>query len=269
MSLCDCDDELEYKLLTRDKVEDALAIQAETMKQENLAIGLGMFEEDGAPEEMNLLFREVIKDGMTLIAVDKRTDEVAAVAFNKLRAKPRKGEKDELDSFIEENLKHQTCRKLIKFLDDIDNVDIFERYDTNGAMEVFYLGTDPRYQGRGIGRRMMQECIGFGRGLLNGTRRRTSIDGVILEQSVIPSIIFGVFASNYSQRIADKLGFHVLHEVRYDDYASNGRKMSERIGSVHKTARLQVLKLICENKEGKRIFSQKISISPSYTTLQG
>uniref|UniRef100_V9IMA7 Uncharacterized protein n=1 Tax=Apis cerana TaxID=7461 RepID=V9IMA7_APICE len=83
MSL-DCDDELEYKLLTRDKVEDALAIQAETMKQENLAIGLGMFEEDGAPEEMNLLFREVIKDGMTLIAVDKRTDEVAAVAFNKL-----------------------------------------------------------------------------------------------------------------------------------------------------------------------------------------
>lgn len=85
MSLCDCDDELEYKLLTRDKVEDALAIQAETMKQENLAIGLGMFEEDGAPEEMNLLFREVIKDGMTLIAVDKRTDEVAAVAFNKLR----------------------------------------------------------------------------------------------------------------------------------------------------------------------------------------
>ena len=149
MSLCDCDDELEYKLLTRDKVEDALAIQAETMKQENLAIGLGMFEEDGAPEEMNLLFREVIKDGMTLIAVDKRTDEVAAVAFNKLRvtfhsisitklnlnvsfftrltlylckAKPRKGEKDELDSFIEENLKHQTCRKLIKFLDDVSSI---------------------------------------------------------------------------------------------------------------------------------------------------
>ncbi|XP_043796788.1 uncharacterized protein LOC122717105 [Apis laboriosa] len=242
MSL-DCDDELEYKLLTRDKVEDTLAIQAETMKQENLAIGLGMFEEDGAPEEMNLLFKEVIKDGMTLIAVDKKTDEVAAVAFNKLHAKPRKDEKNELDTFIEENLKHQTCRKLIKFLDDIDNVDIFERYNTNGAMEVFYLGTNPRYQGRGIGRQMMQRCIEFGRGLLNGTRRRTSIDGIILEQSVTPKIIFGVFASNYSQRIADKLGFDVLQEVRYDDYVSNGRKMSERIGSVHKTARLQILKL--------------------------
>lgn len=144
--------------------------------------------------------------------------------------------------YTEFSKKSTSDLRLLSF-GQIDNVDIFERYDTNGAMEVFYLGTDPRYQGRGIGRRMMQECIGFGRGLLNGTRRRTSIDGVILEQSVIPSIIFGVFASNYSQRIADKLGFHVLHEVRYDDYASNGRKMSERIGSVHKTARLQVLKL--------------------------
>ena len=85
MSL-ESDDELNYKLLTRDKVEGALAIQAQTMKQENLAIGLGMFEEDGAPEEMLLVFKEVIKDGTTLIAVDKKTNELAAVAFNKLHA---------------------------------------------------------------------------------------------------------------------------------------------------------------------------------------
>lgn len=82
----DSDDELVYKLLTRDKVEDALALQAQTMKQENLAIGLGMFEEDGAPEEMNLIFKEIIKDGTTLIAVDKKTNELVAVAFNKLHA---------------------------------------------------------------------------------------------------------------------------------------------------------------------------------------
>lgn len=85
MSL-ESDDEMNYKLLTRDKVEDALAIQAQTMKQENLAIGLGMFEEDGAPEEMLLVFKEVIKDGTTLMAVDKKTNELAAVAFNKLHA---------------------------------------------------------------------------------------------------------------------------------------------------------------------------------------
>ncbi|XP_017761650.1 PREDICTED: uncharacterized protein LOC108551837 isoform X2 [Eufriesea mexicana] len=181
------ENELEYKLLTKDKVEDALAIQAETMKLENLAIGLGMFEEDGAPEEMNLLFREIIKDGTTLVAVDKKTDELVAVAFNKIHAKPRAGEKDELEVFIEENLRYRTCRELVKFLDDIQNsVDIFESYDTKGAMELFYLGTNPRYQGRGIGRQMVQNCIEFGRGLLNGTMKRTSIDGSVLDQHVLP-----------------------------------------------------------------------------------
>ena len=243
MSL-ESDDELNYKLLTRDKVEGALAIQAQTMKQENLAIGLGMFEEDGAPEEMLLVFKEVIKDGTTLIAVDKKTNELAAVAFNKLHARPKEGVKDELEVFIEENLRHQTCRQLIKLLDDTQcSVDIFERNNANGALELFYLGTNPRYQGRGIGRQMVEKCIEFGRGLLNGTMKRTSIDGDVLEQHVLPEIIFGVFASNYSQRIADKLGFEVLHEFRYEDYSFAGRKMSERIGDVHRTARLQVLKL--------------------------
>lgn len=90
---------------------------------------------------------------------------------------------------------------------------------------------------------MVEKCIEFGRGLLNGTMKRTSIDGDVLEQHVLPEIIFGIFASNYSQRIADKLGFEVLHEFRYEDYSFAGRKMSERIGDVHRTARLQVLKL--------------------------
>ena len=78
--------ELEYKLLTRDKVQEALAVQAETMKQECLALGLGMFEENGAPEEMLLVFKEIMKDGATIIAVDKETDQLAAVAFNKIHA---------------------------------------------------------------------------------------------------------------------------------------------------------------------------------------
>lgn len=78
--------ELEYKLLTKDKIQEALMVQAETMKQECLAIGLGMFEEPGAPEEMQLVFKEIMKDGVTIIAVDKATDQLAAVAFNKIHA---------------------------------------------------------------------------------------------------------------------------------------------------------------------------------------
>lgn len=236
--------QLEFKLLTMDKVEEALNIQTQTMKQECLAIGVGMFEEPGAPEAMQLVFREIIKDGTTIIAVDTETNELAAVAFNKIHGRPREGEKDAFEIFIEENLKHRPCQELVKFLDAIEtNVDIYKKYNVNGAMELFYLGTNPRYQGRGIGCQMVQKCIEFGRGLLNGTVKRKSIDGRLMDDHVLPELIYGVFASNYSQRIADMLSFEVLHEVRYDEYSCAGKKMAERIGDAHRTARLQCLKL--------------------------
>ncbi|XP_076300506.1 uncharacterized protein LOC143218861 isoform X2 [Lasioglossum baleicum] len=169
--------QLEYKLLTKDKIQEAMQLQAETMKQECLAIGLGMFEEPGAPEEIQLLFKEILKDGATIIAVDKDTDELAAVAFNKIHARPREDVKDELEVFIEENLKKTSCQELVKFLGDVEtSVDIFEKYDADGAMELFYIGTNPKFQGRGIGSEMVKKCIEFARGLLNGTMKRCSID---------------------------------------------------------------------------------------------
>lgn len=122
-------------------------------------------------------------------------------------------------------------------------MDIFERCNADAAMELFYLATDPRYQGRGIGREMVQKCIEFCRGLSDGSTRRVSIDGIALDQHAPPQFIYGVFASNYSQSIADRLGFVCLYEVQYEDYTSGGTRMSERIGPVHKSARLQALKL--------------------------
>lgn len=110
-------------------------------------------------------------------------------------------------------------------------------------MELFYLGTNPRYQGHGIGSQMMQKCIEFGRGLLNGTMKRISINGGIVNEHVLPEVIFGVFASNYSQRIAERMGLETLHEIRYEDYYFDGKKLSERIGDTHRTAKLQALKL--------------------------
>ena len=237
-------EQLEFKLLTREKMQEALKIQTETMKQECLAIGFGMFEEAGAVEEMRMLFTEIVKDGSTIMAVDRETDKLAAVAFNKIHARPREGEKDQLEIFIKENLKHRACQELVKFLDRIQmNVDIFKNYNANGAIELFYLGTDPRYQGRGIGSQMVRKCIEFGRGLLNGTMKRSSIDGGVGNEQVLPEFIYGVFASNYSQRIAETMGFEILHEVRYDDYSFAGKKLSEMIGDVHRSARLQGLRL--------------------------
>lgn len=76
---------IEYRILSKDRLEEALAVQQLSMHNECIAIGMGMYEEPGAAEEMKLVFREVVKDGCTVIAVD-RSDRVVAVAFNKLCA---------------------------------------------------------------------------------------------------------------------------------------------------------------------------------------
>lgn len=82
-------DAIEYRILTKERLEDALRVQASTMVNENIAIGVRMFEEVGAAEEMQLVFREVVKDGISIIAVDTGTGEVVGVCFNKMHASIR------------------------------------------------------------------------------------------------------------------------------------------------------------------------------------
>lgn len=75
---------IEYRLLTEDKIQSALKIQQRSMETENVARGIGLYEEDGAPEAMKVVFEEVIKDNFSIIAVDTKTEQVVAVSFNKI-----------------------------------------------------------------------------------------------------------------------------------------------------------------------------------------
>lgn len=246
MSVClgtDRTGAIEFRMLTKDRIEDAMIVQQDSMRQECIAIGVGMFEDPGAPEEMQLVFREVIKDGCTVIAVD-RSDHVVAVAFNKLYPLPQPNKTDPFAFFIENNIKHRSCRQLIEFIDEIESqVDVFEKYNASGAMELFYIGTDPKCQERGIGWQITQKSLEVARGLYSSTLKQVCVADEIVNEEVRPQIAFAVAASSFSQRIMKRLNFETLAEVRYEDYIRNGKKMSDRIGLMHKTARLTARKV--------------------------
>ncbi|XP_014486176.1 PREDICTED: uncharacterized protein LOC106750373 [Dinoponera quadriceps] len=234
----------EYRILSGDRLEDALAVQQMSMHHECVAIGMGMYEEPGAAEEMKLVLREVAKDGCTVIAVD-RSDRVVAVAFNKLCVPTKPGETDPLQVFINNNIKHRPCRDFFDFLGDVESrVDIFQRYNARGAMEIFYLGTDPRYRGRGIGQQIVNMSLTLARGLHARKLKQICVGkSPIVNEHVRPEVIFAAVASTISQRIAEKLNFETLFEARYEDYVRGGKKMSERIGPRHQTIRLVAHKL--------------------------
>ncbi|KYN27801.1 PREDICTED: uncharacterized protein LOC108770939 [Trachymyrmex cornetzi] len=233
---------IEFRMLSKDRIEDALIVQQHSMRQECIAIGMGMYEDPGAAEEMQLVFREVIKDGCTVIAVDQ-SDSVVAVAFNKLHMSSQQ-EEDPFAFFVENNIKHRSCRDLIEFIDGIESqVDVFEKYNARGAMEIFYIGTDSKCQERGIGWQITEKSLEVARGLRTRKLKQICVADKIVNEHVRPEVAFAVAASTFSQRIMEKLNFETLAEVRYEDYVHGGKKMSDRIGNVHKTARLTARKI--------------------------
>ncbi|KAI4502003.1 hypothetical protein M0802_002685 [Mischocyttarus mexicanus] len=255
------EDGIDYVLLTKDRLDDALRIQADTMFHENIAIGVGMFEELGAPEEMQLVFKEVVKDGISIIALDSDTKEIAGVVFNKMHAKERKnlnkiirlfylkiplkeGEEDALESFVNENIKHRPCIELIRFLNNLESrVNFFDKYDTDAMLEIFYIATDAKYRRRGIGLGLTKCSLKLMKMLKNGEIEKVSMGGEIVLKNAIPNVAIAIFTSNYSIRIGEKMGGEFLVELLYEDYIVNGNKMSEKIDSNHKRAALVAFKV--------------------------
>lgn len=234
---------IEFRMLDKDRLEEALAVQQQSMRHECIAIGVGMFEEAGAPEEILLVFREVVKDGCSVIAVDS-SDRIVAVAFNKLQTLLEPGETDPLASFVENNIKHRSCLDLIDFINDVESrVDIFERYKVRGAMEIFYIGTDPKCCSRGLGLQITEKSLEVARQLRDGRLKQVRVADSIVNEHVRPEATFATAASTYSQRIMEKLGFENLVELRYEDCERGGKRMSDRIGPSHQTVRLVARKL--------------------------
>lgn len=116
-------------------------------------------------------------------------------------------------------------------------VDIFQKYNVQSAMEIFYIGTHPRCQSRGIGLEITGKSLEVARGLRAKKLRQICIADKIVNEHVRPEVAFAVAASIYSQRIMEKLDFEILAETQYEDYVRDGKKMSDRINQMHKTAR--------------------------------
>ncbi|XP_015188938.1 PREDICTED: uncharacterized protein LOC107073047 [Polistes dominula] len=235
---------IDYVLLTKDKLDDALRIQASTMVHENIAIGMGMFEEPGAPEEMQLIFKEVVKDGISIIALESETKEMTGVIFNKMHIPLKEGEEDELGKFVNQNIKHSSCIELTRFLNNFEStVNLFEKYETDAILEMFYIAVDTKYRKRGIGLGLTKSSLTLGKMLQKGEIQKISMGGDIVLKNAMPNVAIAVYSSNYSIRIGEKLGGEFLAELLYEDYTVNGKKMSERIDSNHKRVILVAFKL--------------------------
>ncbi|XP_014212782.1 uncharacterized protein LOC106642496 [Copidosoma floridanum] len=219
-----------YKVLGDEHAEEAIELQISTSFQETLTIGFGIADVPGGTDHQgfSVLLGSIIADGLSIGAFDTKTGKLVGVCFNKLHSKSERDNTTPLEENVEENMKHPATLDLMRFIFKIEgSVDLYELYDAENALEIFYIGVDGRYRRYGIATNLMRTSIELARKLAreNGLPE--------------PEIAYGVFTSNYSQALGERFDFEWRHSVRYDEYVCyDGKVASERIGSVHQHCKL-------------------------------
>ncbi|XP_044581312.1 uncharacterized protein LOC123262892 [Cotesia glomerata] len=238
---------IEFESLTSTALEGALNVIRESFfPEENVCIGCDIQSEPGASEELEQLCMHTAKDGVSVVAIDVNTMEVVGVAFNKLHTRLAQDQRGFFEEFSE-NCKYKASKFLVDFMISVDaKVNLFKHYNVDCILEIMFLATKPSFQKRRIGELLVSSSLELGRQLYKGMAVKTEVE--IDEQpftnaDAVPSLVSAIMTSNYSQKISQKLGFDNLAEVSYDEYTFAGKKASERIGSVHKTARLVAKRL--------------------------
>ncbi|XP_034944972.1 uncharacterized protein [Chelonus insularis] len=242
------DGAIEFESLTTQTLNGALKVIRESFFTcENVCLGVDLLSEPGAAEELEQLCLEAASDGVSVVAIDVNTQEVVGVAFNKLHGQQDPSVKGNFEKFSE-NCKYKSSKALVDFMINVDSrINLFEHYNAACLLEIMFLATLQNYTKRRIGELLVSSSLELARQLYCGNAVKTAVEincnSILTNVNAIPSLVTAIMTSNYSQKISSKLGFDCLVIVSFDEFTFNGKKFSERIGSIHKTSRLVAKRL--------------------------
>ncbi|KAL1505550.1 hypothetical protein ABEB36_005092 [Hypothenemus hampei] len=139
---------------------------------------------------------KTMEDGLSIMAIDKKTDKIAGVALNGIS---RKGE---TEKSIEEmkNIDNLQYRRIFGLLNDVNlELDLFTKYNVDKIFEVRILSVDSSYRGKGIAKELFvqSEAIAKKHGFKVMKTDATSL---------------------FTQKVAESQGFWVEKSVSYHDY---------------------------------------------------
>lgn len=147
--------------------------------------------------------------------------------------KPKPGEKMFQEIYLENHCHDEKSRLYIKaIVDAAYKYDIFTKYNTNCYIELMFLSTLPEYRQKSIARTLCDYTMKIAEELKNGIGLEKVPEYL---RKYRPTCVVAMFASNYSIAIGRRLNFEFIEENSYDDAEFNGKKMSARIGSEHKS----------------------------------
>lgn len=210
-------------------------------EDESVCIGSEVNLNPPAIEELLELCAYAALDGVSLAAIDVKTNEVAAVAFNKIQLpNADTNERPFFDIFAEERCNEESSRSLIKFMANIDErCNLFEKYNADCSLEIMFLATMAAHRNQGLGTLLCKASLEVCRKLRN--TKLPTIKPQDLgpqfnhippspELKTYPKICQAIFTSNISQAVGKKIGFNEDIRVPYTEFEFKGITYATRIG---------------------------------------
>lgn len=115
----------------------------------------------------------------------------------------------------------------MNFMNRMDkSFDLFAHHKTDCLFEIMFLGTLPKYGGRGIGKYLCEYSIKLAKELSDGKRFEILPNHLKCSR---PTAVISFFTSKYTRKIGDLLNFKVHVTLDYSIFEFNGKTFAERI----------------------------------------
>ncbi|EFA02243.1 arylalkylamine N-acetyltransferase 1 [Tribolium castaneum] len=195
---------MEYGPIPSSKFTDVIHHLRHNFPDEPLNASVGLCVHGKPCELLEHHDLQTLEDGLSIMAVESTTGEIAGVALNGIA---RRGD---VEKALEEmksidNIKYQ---RIFGLLNNVNkSIDLFTKYNVDKIFELRILSVDSRFRGRGIAKELFlrSELIAEEHGF-----KLVKVDATSL----------------FTQRAAECLGFITEKCVTYGDFKDeNGRKI--------------------------------------------
>ncbi|CAK1586313.1 unnamed protein product [Parnassius mnemosyne] len=235
-------DKYRIECLSPATIEGALRVIKESFCQdEYVSIGSEVNKNPVAAEELLELCADAALDGVSLVVVELSTEEVVAVAFNKIQVQSSSvSEKPFFEIFAEERCTQESSRSLIQFMAIVDGrCNLFEKYGVDCSLEIMFLATLREHRKQKLGTLLCKYSVDLARKLKDGPITKITVDNLGPKYKMIkprepnktyPKICQAIWTSIGSQKIGKALDFTVHLTVPLKEFVYDGKPYTERIG---------------------------------------
>jgi hypothetical protein len=236
-------DTLEYRQLTSDYVEEALRIMEKTfLREENVCRAYGITKTPQNVAEQQKLMRDIVKDGASIVVIDKSNNKVVGASLNKIhvttnqiqfsldqlilfQVRPAPGEKTYHGKFAD--MSNELSSRSNSEFDDYTVSTFFELCQVDCLLELTMVGLLPEYRKDTNGTLIYQTVIDLGRGLATGVKTKQPVDGQELALEPVPEIITGVCTTEKAWARAKYFGFKLVAEMGFDKFSFEGKTLAD------------------------------------------